>query len=35
MFALLGLSDRGRAFDVTPWQVDDFRIDSARVSHPT
>ncbi|KAL8278772.1 hypothetical protein RQP46_008841 [Phenoliferia psychrophenolica] len=27
MFALLGLSDRGRAFDVSPWQVDDFRVE--------
>ncbi|KAK4699559.1 E3 ubiquitin-protein ligase listerin, partial [Phenoliferia sp. Uapishka_3] len=27
MFAMLGISDRGRAFDVTPWEIDDFRID--------
>ncbi|KAM0747033.1 hypothetical protein T439DRAFT_104716 [Meredithblackwellia eburnea MCA 4105] len=27
IFGLLGLSDRGRPFDVAPWAIDDFRID--------
>lgn len=29
LFGLLSLSDRGRAFDLAPWSIDDFHLDRA------
>ncbi|BGP46344.1 hypothetical protein JCM10450v2_002186 [Rhodotorula kratochvilovae] len=34
LFGLLSLSDRGRAFDLTPWSIDDFHLELFEAAEP-